>query len=180
MRRIAPALLCVLAACEIQPPPPRRNEPPPAPAPTPAPVPAPQPAGSGSAALTFGARPPDAGSGAGSGSAAKPAIEVTAKCLEVGVHVADVLIKTADSAQRAVFESERERIVRATGEACTTQAWSEAASACYLATTTQTQVKDCETKFTPTPRTKTPPRPVPEVQTAPSADGKVPEPIRKK
>jgi hypothetical protein len=187
MRRFASALLCQLAACELQPPPPRKNAPPPA-APVPAPTPPSAGAGSGSAAPTFGAPAPSAGSagsaadaatGSGSGSAAKPLIEVPKKCIDVGVHIATVLINSADPSQRSVFESERERIVRATGEVCTRQAWSDPAIACYMATSTQAQVKDCETKFTPTPRpTTTTPPPVQEIPAVPNKDGLVPEPIR--
>ncbi len=137
--------LSLLAACELQPAPPK---PAPAPAVVPAPAPTPPPP-------MPVAPPPEQGSGSGLGSgsgAAKPRIEITPACLEVANHVAEVVIASAEPAQRTVFEAERDRIVRSSGEVCTTQAWSVDANKCYLAAGTQAALKACEAKFPPPPQ----------------------------
>jgi hypothetical protein len=162
MRRFVVLALLVspLAACELQPGPPRREvQPAPSSPSTEAPS-APTPA-----AAVIEAAPADAGA-APAVPDAKPKIAVTQQCIDVGVHVADVLINSADPAQRAVFATERERIVRSAAEACTTQQWSDAAAKCYLATQTQADVKACEAKFTP-PRPRTPTGPTPPPNKAP-------------
>jgi len=142
MRSFALPLL-LLAACELQPAP-RRQAPAAQTPPTPAPAPAAAPADAAVVAMP-------------------PRIETTKQCIDVGVHVAEVLINSADPAQRGVIANERERIVKATAEACTTQAWSDDAAKCYLAANTQPQLKACETKFTPPrPRTPTGPTPPPD------------------
>jgi hypothetical protein len=138
--------LVLLAACELQPPPKQQAAPPaPVPAQQPAPPPAaPPPVIEGSAAGAGSA-------GAGSGSAA-PKIEISAPCLEVGAKIAQVFIDSAtDTAHRTVLEQERANMTRKTGEACTTQSWSDQARACYLGTKTPADIKACETKFTPPP-----------------------------
>ena len=132
-------LLCLvlLAGCELQPAPPKQ-------APAPAPLAPPQAARADAGVVAV--------------ADAKAAIEVTPACMQIGVHVAGVLIAEAPPAQQMSFEKDRERIVRATAEVCTTQQWSDAATRCYLAATTGAQLKDCETKFRPTPP---PPQPAP-------------------
>ncbi len=136
--------LVLLAACELRPAP---NEQPAPPEPTAAqpatpPVEAPPPAVDAGAAA-------GADSAAAAGSAA-PRVEISPACLEVGAKVAEVVIDaTKDPAQKAVLERQRVTITRKTGEACTTQAWSDKARACYLAAKTPAAHKRCEAKFLP-------------------------------
>ena len=135
--------LVLLAACELRPAPqeqPAQPEPPGAEAPKP--VEAPPPVADAGAAV-------GQGSAAAAGSAA-PRVEISPACLEVGAKVAQVVIDaTKDPARKAVYEQERATITRKTGEACTTQAWSDKARACYLAAKTPAAHKRCEAKFLP-------------------------------
>lgn len=136
--------LAVLAACELRPAP-KEQPAPPAPVPTeattPAEAPPPPP--------VVAARPP-----VGAGSAA-PRVEISPACLEVGAKVAQVLVDSAkDPAQKTVYEQARANMTRKTGEACTTQEWSDKARACYLAARTPAAIKACEKKFSPPPAAK--------------------------
>lgn len=157
---ISLAALSLLAACEIQPAPPRPAGSP-APSPTPpAPTPAPT--------------PPPATIDAGTAPAVRQLPPITPRCLEVARHVANVIIASAEPSQRAIFEAERDRIERSTGDVCTAQAWSEPAMTCYLAAKTQPELKACEAKFPMQPR---PPAPAaPAAAPARGADGKLTEP----
>jgi hypothetical protein len=134
---VAGLVVVLLAACELQPAPKKQPAPPPAAAPTetaPKPV-EPPPSGAGP------------GSATGSGSAAAK-LEITAPCMEVATKVAQVFVDSAtEPGQKSVYEQERANMTRKTGEACTAQAWSEEARACYLATSTPAQIKACEQKF---------------------------------
>ncbi len=153
-----------LAACELQPGPPRPSpsaQTPPAPTP-PAPTP-PQP--------TPAQPTPTPPINAAPGNV-KVAIEITPPCLEVAMHVAGVIIASAEPAQRSIFEAERDRIVRSTGEVCTTQRWSEPAMACYKGASTQPQIKACEVKFPMQPVQRQLPRNI----DPPGAGGMRPEP----
>lgn len=134
-------LLALIAACELQPGPPRQTAPtPPAPtSPAPAP-PAPTPPAPTNPTPTE--RPANVAP-----TNPKVPIEITRPCLDVATHVAGVIISSAEPAQRSIFEAERDRIVRSTGEVCTMQRWSEPAIACYKAATAQPGIKACETKF---------------------------------
>ena len=105
---LASLLTSLVGACEIQPATPKPSAAPVAPAPA-------------------NPTPPAAANPTPPTPAAPPAIVITNECIDVAKHVADVLIAGAEPAQRAVFETEKDRIVRATGEVCTTQAWSEPA-----------------------------------------------------
>ncbi|HSD89239.1 MAG TPA: hypothetical protein VLB44_17040 [Kofleriaceae bacterium] len=143
------ALLLLLAACEIQPAPKKQ------PAPVienagsaqPAPPPAPPPAAAEAAIADAGPRAPEA----------------SEPCIAVAAHVAEVFIQSAtDPAQKAVYEQEREKMIRATSEACTKQAWPDDAQKCYLVTKTPAEIKACETKFPPQPAPVTPKPLVPE------------------
>ena len=143
------ALLAPLAACELQPGPPRptAQSAPTAPTP-PAPMPpAPTPTD-----------PP-----ANVAPTKKEPVVITPQCLEVATHVAGVIIASADPAQRSIFETERDRIVRSTGEVCTVQRWSEAAARCYKASSTQADLKACEVKF-PTQPVQRPQPPASDAQ----------------
>lgn len=154
------ACLLLLAACELQPAPkqqPTSAAPAVPPEPTPPPVARPPEA------------PPVAPSDAGS---AAPAIEITPACLQVGAKVAQVFIDSAkDPAQHTIYEQERANMTRKTGAACTTQVWSDAARACYLATKTPADIKKCELKFTPPRAPVTPPRPPAEEAPKPARPG---------
>jgi hypothetical protein len=87
---------------------------------------------------------------AGVADAGPPKLVISAPCMELGAHYAQVVIDSAtDTAQRTIFEQERANLTRKAGEACTTQDWSEAARKCYLATKTPKDVKACEEKFPP-------------------------------
>jgi len=133
-------LFTLVAACEFQP------APPPAPAPV-APasrVPQDAPPDTSTAAVA------DAGGPAPSDAA--PAIAVTDECVRTSTHIADVLIAGApDPSLKASYEAARDRIVRATAEACTTQAWSDAEQRCFAQAKVEADLRACEKKFPPPP-----------------------------
>jgi hypothetical protein len=132
-----PLLFLLFAACEFVP------APPPAPAPV---AHAPADAAPDSA---VGATVADAG------EAAKPdaaAIVVTDECVRTSTHIADVLIAgAADPSLKSSYEAARDRIVRATAEACTTQAWSDAEQRCFAQAKVEADLRACEKKFPPPP-----------------------------
>ena len=129
-------ILFVLAACELQPAP---KVPPPAPAPTTA-VPATPPGDAGVAVVADAAPAPSP----------PAAAEVSNPCLETGAHVAQVLVDSAkDPAVKAQYEQARDKIVRATAEACTKQAWSEDARRCFVSAKVENDLRACEKKFPP-------------------------------
>ncbi len=154
MKRLA--VLVLLAACELQPAP--KQQPtsaapvvPPAPPAERAPEPPRAPADAGVA-------PADAG---------EPALAISGPCMEVATHLAQVFIdKARDPALKLRLEQEHANMTRKMGAACTTQAWSDAARACYLAATQETAIRACEKKFTPKPPPRTPPRPAPAAGSA--------------
>ncbi len=129
--------LFFLAACELQPPPPA----PPAPVATPTPVAAAD-AAAAVAPPVDAAAPPDA-------------MTVTAECIVTGAHIAEVLIASAtDPSLKASYEQARDRIVRTTAEACTSQLWTADAQRCYGLGKLKADLEACEKKF---------PRPEPPV-----------------
>ncbi len=133
MRLIA---LFFVAACELQPPPPA-----PAPVVTPTPVAAVDATGAV-------APPVDA-------AALPDAMTVTAECVVTGAHIAEVLIGSAsDPSLKASYEQARDRIVRTTAEACTSQLWTADAQHCYGLCKLKADLEACEKKF---------PRPEPAV-----------------
>ena len=130
-------LLSLLAACEFVP------APPPAPAPL-APPRVPQDA------------PPDTAvavaADAGEPHADAALIAVTDECVRTSTHIADVLIAGApDPSLKASYEAARDRIVRATAEACTTQAWSDPEQRCFAQAKVEADLRACEKKFPPPP-----------------------------
>ena len=124
-------VLLVAAACELEPPPKQK---PAAPAPAPAvaqPAPAPAPP----------AAPADAGA---------PQDDVSAPCMQIGVHFADVWISEAkDPQDKAQLEQERTLLVRRTALACTQGAWSDDVRSCITAAKTRADVQACEKKIVP-------------------------------
>ena len=126
-----------LAACELQPAP-KQAPPPPSAQPVTTPTP--------SAAPADAAPAPDAA-------------DVTHACLDVGVHVAQVLIDGAtDPGVKAQYEQARTKIVRATAEACTSQTWTPEAQRCFTTANNVADVRACEKKFPP-PGAVAPPPP---------------------
>ena len=126
-------LLSLIAACEFQP------APPPAP-PPPAHVPADAPA----------AIAPAGDAGAAPAHPDAPVIAVTDDCVRTSTHIAEVLIAgAADPSLKSSYEAARDRIVRATAEACTTQAWSEEEQRCFAQAKVEADLRACEKKFPP-------------------------------
>ena len=134
-------LFVVIAACEFVP------APPPAPAPVAPASRVPQDAAPDSPGAVAGA---DAA--AAPPSDAAPVIAVTDECVRTSTHIADVLIAGApDPSLKASYEAARDRIVRATAEACTTQAWSDAEQRCFAQAKVEADLRACEKKFPPPP-----------------------------
>ncbi|MEO6773290.1 MAG: hypothetical protein ABI467_09725 [Kofleriaceae bacterium] len=140
----APVFACalaILAACEFQP------APPPAP-PPPAHVPADAAAVAAVAAVATVAAVSDAG--APQPRADATLIAVTDDCVRTSTHIAEVLISSAaDQALKASYEAARDRIVRATAEVCTTQAWSGPEQRCFVQAKVEADLRACEKKFPP-------------------------------
>jgi len=129
--------LLVIAGCEFVP------APPPAPAPIAPASRVPQDAPPDTAVAATGTAVP---------SDAAPAIAVTDECVRTSTHIADVLIAGApDPSLKASYEAARDRIVRATAEACTTQGWSDAEQRCFAQAKVEADLRACEKKFPPPP-----------------------------
>jgi hypothetical protein len=129
-------LFLVVAACEFVP------APPPAPAPVAKPLDA--------AVASVVAPVADAGEAPARPDAAL--IAVTDDCVRTSTHIADVLIAgAADPSLKSSYEAARDRIVRATAEACTTQAWSDAEQRCFAQAKVEADLRACEKKFPPPP-----------------------------
>ena len=153
------SLVCVLitlvvSSCELKPGPKQKEAPPaPAAAPTagsaaaPAPSPPSPPPGAPAPAATAdaGVAPP-APAGNGSAAAAAPA-EPTSECLQLGAHIAEILISGADPTQQPQLEQQRTKIVRRSAEACTRDGWNAESKACFLAATTAAAMQECGKKL---------------------------------
>lgn len=75
-------------------------------------------------------------------------VAVTDGCLQTATHIADVLITSqADASLKSSYETARDRIVRATAEACTTQNWTSDAQRCFALAKLETDLHACEKKF---------------------------------
>jgi hypothetical protein len=137
-------VLVVLAACELQPPPPAPPPAPPAQAGRPSPIVVADAAEVAVvAAVDAGAPPPDA-------------MPVTAACVVTGAHIADILIASAsDPSLKASYEQARDRIVRTTAEACTSQLWTADAQRCFALSKLKADLEACEKKF-PRPEASVP------------------------
>lgn len=121
------ALVCWLAACDFQPAPPA---PPPV-------VEKPIDAAVATVVEDAGTLRPDA-----------TVIAVTDACLQTATHIADVLIKSqTDESLKSSYETARDRIVRATAEACTTQNWTPDAQKCFAQAKLEADLHACEKKF---------------------------------
>jgi hypothetical protein len=76
------------------------------------------------------------------------AIAVTDVCLQTATHIADVLITSqTDESLKSSYETARDRIVRATAEACTTQNWTPDAQKCFAQAKLEADLHACEKKF---------------------------------
>lgn len=145
-------LALALCACELEPPP--HQKPAPAPSAPTQVAPAPRPIENAPGARP--AAPTTEGSAAPAPVMAKP--DITESCLRVGVHFADVWVKTAKDAQeRATLEQERALMVRRTSEACTKQAWKDDAQACFEKAATRADLLLCQKMVAPPVITPPPP-----------------------
>ena len=81
---------------------------------------------------------------AGAARITPDAMDVTAACTDVGVHIAKIVIDSIkDPAQRAALEQDRTKLVRRAAETCTKDAWSEAARGCFLRSNTAPELEAC-------------------------------------
>jgi len=120
-------IVCWLAACDFQPAPPA------------APLVVEKPIDAAVAAVVedAGVARPDA-----------TVIAVTDACLQTATHIADVLIASqTDESLKSSYETARDRIVRATAEACTTQNWTPDAQKCFAQAKLEADLHACEKKF---------------------------------
>lgn len=131
--RFLVVLIAFGAACDLQPPP--KKAPPAATAPSAVPTPAPVlPALDAGVAVAPGDAAP----------APPDAMEVSDRCVQLGSHVAEVMISEAeDASKKSVLVQDRARIVRRTAESCTRDAWSAQLITCYLAAKTQATLQAC-------------------------------------
>ncbi len=69
---------------------------------------------------------------------------VSQGCIDVGSHVAEILIADAkDPMQKAALEQERAKIVRRSAEACTRDGWSATGQKCFLDAKTSAGMQVC-------------------------------------
>jgi len=153
--RFLVVLIALAGACEHKPAP-KRNPPvqapptaaePAAQVPVPPTPPPPVPADAGVAVAIADAvaAPPDA-------------MVVSDRCVELGSHVAEVLIQEAtDPSQKAAYTQDRARIVRRTAEGCTRDAWTEKTIACFMAGKTSAAMQACRKQEPVAPRPPPPP-----------------------
>jgi len=121
------AFVCWLAACDFQPAPPA------------APPVVEKPIDAAVATLVEDAGPVRADASV---------IAVTDACLQTATHIADVLITSqTDESLKSSYETARDRIVRATAEACTTQNWTPDAQKCFAQAKLEADLHACEKKF---------------------------------
>ena len=131
--------LTLLSACDLQPPPKGGTATPaaapkvvaPAPAPAPAPTPAVAPAPAPAPPSVQGVQP-------------APAVDaISDECKAVGVHIADVLITSADATQRAVLEQDRAKLVLRTEQSCARNTWSAPKISCFNGAKSQADLDAC-------------------------------------
>lgn len=145
--RLLVVLIAIAGACDLQPPP--KKAPPAASPPTSPTAATPNPPS---------LPPSDAGVAVAIGDAAagaRPpadAMEVTDRCVQLGSHVAEVLIAEAeDPSKKSVLVQDRAKIVRRTAESCTRDAWSAELIGCYMAAKTQAKLTACRKPDVPAP-----------------------------
>lgn len=88
----------------------------------------------------------DAGMAAAADAAKAPsdAMDVTAACTDVGVHIAKIVIDSIkDPAQKAALEQDRTKLVRRAAETCTRDVWNEAARGCFLRSKSAPELEAC-------------------------------------
>ena len=130
------SLALFAVACEHEPPPKKS-------APTQAPPP---PAGSAATPPPNTPPPPPAAVDAGvaAPTAADEAPEPSQPCLDMGTHLAEVMLSEAkDPAQKAALEQDKTKIVRRAAEACTRDAWKPSVLECFAKATSTEQMQIC-------------------------------------
>ncbi len=141
----ATLVVLLLAACELQPPPPA---PPPSPTSQPGQPPSVAVADAGPAATGAPLPALPAPPALDAGAAPHDAMQVTEACVLTGAHIAEVLItSTTDPSLKANYEQARDRIVRTTAEACTSQTWTAEAQRCFGLSKQKADLEACEKKF---------------------------------
>ena len=124
--------IAVVAACDLQPPPKQAPAPPP-PATPAAPA---TPADASIMAVLADAAP------------------VTDECENIAVHITQVVIDSMkDAVLKANYEHDKPAVVLGFAQACTSQAWSKDAKQCYMDAKAEADVRVCEKKFPPPPKT---------------------------
>jgi hypothetical protein len=75
-------------------------------------------------------------------------IEVSAACVEVSAHIAEVLIADVkEPSQRAALEQDRTKIIRRSAEGCTRDAWSDASQKCFANAKTAAAIQVCASRL---------------------------------
>jgi hypothetical protein len=130
-------VLCLLAACELQPAPKQA----PTPAATATPPAPPRPPADAAIAVDAAVpvrRPPP-----------QPAVQPTADCEKAAVRYTALFIAAAPPAQRGIYEQDRANTVRRTEIACTEQGWTPSALACIAQSKNDRDARACLVKFPP-------------------------------
>jgi hypothetical protein len=144
------ALLLVVAACDLQPP--KKKEAPPPPPPPKVMIDAGAVAPVADAAVAVAADAPVVVDAAPVVVTADGDIEPTQECLDVGVHIADVLIEDEkDATKKAALEQDKTNIVKISSRRCTKDGWSEPIRKCFNASRTGPQIEMCA-KRVPQPK----------------------------
>ncbi len=152
--RFLVVLIAFAGACEHKPAP-KRNPPIQAPPTTPPPVADPN-------TPPVAVVPGDAGVAVAvtdAVAAAPPAdaMVVSDRCVQLGSHVAEVLIEEAtDPSKKAAYTQDRTRIVRRTAEGCTRDAWTEEMITCFMKGRTSVAMQACRKPEPVAPRVPAP------------------------
>ena len=149
------SLVLFAAACEHEPPPKKSTTAQPTPAPgAPSNAAATPPANTPPANTPPGPPGPPPGATVDAGVAAPPDAppEPTQPCLDMGTHLADVMLSEAkDPAQKAALEQDKTKIVRRAAEACTRDKWKPETLQCFAKATTTEQMQVCARDLAPPP-----------------------------
>lgn len=85
------------------------------------------------------------------------AMVVSDRCVELGSHVANVLIEeSVDPSKKAAYTQDRTRIVRRTAEGCTRDAWTEELIACFMRGKSSAAMQACRKPEPVAPRVPPP------------------------